>query len=113
MNAIEQMVAAATKPTPRAISIAASLRHALLDGPKTSRELARRLSIRATVVGANLKGDVASGRIRVRIKHDSRGKPVGTYELADQDIQQQLEAARALLIRHGYSVGLPRRRTTT
>ncbi len=99
------MADALTRRGPHFKSLAAVMRQALLSGPKTGTELAAIAKIRPSDVGANLKNDIAMGRVHVTVK----GR-VGTYELADPNIVARIEAARELLTAYGCKVVMPGRK---
>jgi len=96
---------AVTLARPHSNSQAAQLRLALVDGPKTCRQLHDATGVPAARVRGILKVDIDLGRIRCVL----RGPGIGVYSLAEQlDLQQRLREARALLVRHGYAVSRSR-----
>lgn len=103
MSAIAAMAGQLVRP--HSNSQAAALRLALVDGPKTCRQLHEATGVPAARVRGILKVDIDLGRIRCVL----RGPSIGVYSLAEQlDLQERLKEARALLVRHGYAVSRSR-----
>lgn len=81
-------------------SKAGQVRNLLRSGPMSAAAICMDVDIRSTsLVGAVLKHDLAMGRMRC---------VNGMYELCsefEQDLQQRIRQAKALLVSQGYTVG--------
>lgn len=109
MNAIQDMTSTLRRGSVHSCSRAGAMRLALASGPKTAAQLARAAGVDDTRrVRAILKADIDLGRIRLAATGVCRAVTYSIAEDFDGDLHEQLKAARALLIRHGYSVSLSR-----
>lgn len=79
-----------------------AMRDALASGRQTAAQLGRVAGISSARVGALLKHDLSRGFIRTE-----RQAGITYYVLVDQtlvELVKQLDAAKQLLVRHGYTV---------
>jgi hypothetical protein len=111
MNAMLQMASTLGARAPHCYSKAAAMRLALTSGPKTAAQLALAANVEPADVRGILKADIDLGRIRLAAVRGAGGRVGGSYSIAEEfdgELQERLRAARALLIRHGYSVSMSR-----
>lgn len=98
--------AEANRPGAKRLGAANSRTQAIRDalkefGRSGTAEISARTGLPRAVIGALMKGDIKAGRITV-----CHGTPV-EYEwafLEDAELEQDLQRARDLLVKHGYTV---------